>query len=169
MLALNLIVRAVIVHEGRLLLTVLNDGVRAPFLTLLGGHVDLGESLTQAVAREVREEVGLSVAPSRLLYVVENWFHRGSSKLHELGFYFLCHPVVPIEGELLDALEVSQAELISPELLTPEELPESSLEPAALRTVLRDDVLTGFSSGPRLIVVNELPGDSGAVPGVYTI
>jgi 8-oxo-dGTP diphosphatase len=167
MLSLNLVARAVIVHEGRLLMTVLNDGIRTPFHTLLGGHLDIRESLMQCVEREVREEVGLSVAPSRLLYVVENCFFRGSEKLHEIGFYFLCHPVLDMEGDFMDNLRSDPEELISPELVDPDTLEQLNFQPAGLRDVLAADLRSGFSETPKMLVLNELPGDVHMTAGVF--
>jgi ADP-ribose pyrophosphatase YjhB (NUDIX family) len=167
MLALNLIVRAVIVHEGRLLASVLNDGEREPFHTLLGGHFKLGETLTSAIVREIEEEVGLAVAPSKLLYIVENYFARNTQKLHEVGFYFLCHPTLPIEGDLLSQLKPDEESLISPELIDPADLPGLNFQPEPLRHLLKRDLAEGFGNCPRLVVINELPGDVLAMSGVF--
>jgi 8-oxo-dGTP pyrophosphatase MutT (NUDIX family) len=169
MLSLNMIVRAVIVHDERLLVTVLNDGKRPPFFTLLGGHQRMGESILGCVAREVFEEVGLQVAPSRLLYIAENFFLRGNSRLHEIGYYFLCHPVNVSPGDFLRSLKVSHAEMISPELLSAEQLAGVNFQPPLLRDVLVEDMRAGFTGGPKLLVVNELPGDSTAETGVYKL
>jgi ADP-ribose pyrophosphatase YjhB (NUDIX family) len=166
-LSLNLIVRAVIVHEGRLLTTVLSDGQRMPFHTLLGGHMALDETLIQCVQRELREEVGIDVAPARLLYIVENFFYRGGQKLHEIGYYFLCQPLGDFADGLLEAMTVTDAELISPELLTPEQFAACDFQPALLRDLIAADLKAGFKGCPKLVVINELPGDSGAKTGVF--
>jgi ADP-ribose pyrophosphatase YjhB (NUDIX family) len=166
-LSLNLIVRAVIIHDGKLLTTVLNDGERMPFHTLIGGHQALDESLTQCIQREVREEIGIEVAPARLLYIVENFFTRGAQKMHEIGYYFLCHPLTDVSGGLLEALTVTEHELISPELLSADELAVSSFQPQLLRDVLAADLGSGFKQCPKLVVVNELPGDARARAGVF--
>jgi ADP-ribose pyrophosphatase YjhB (NUDIX family) len=53
---------------------------------LPGGRVHLGEAADQ-VRREMREELGVAVAVTRLLWIVESFFeHRGRTH-HELGFY----------------------------------------------------------------------------------
>ncbi len=51
-------------RRGRLLLQQRSDGGQ---WGLPGGSVEIGESLTDAVAREVREETGLVVSPRRLV------------------------------------------------------------------------------------------------------
>lgn len=169
MLSLNLIVRAVIFHEGKFLVTVLDDGERAPFSAFLGGHVRLGETLQDCARREVSEEVGLKVTVAKLLYVVENFFYRGASKLHEIGYYFLCLPAKPVAGALLEKLSPNLDEMISPELLTPQELKKANFQPALLKQTLCEDARENFASCPRAVIVNELPGDVDAVSGVYQL
>jgi ADP-ribose pyrophosphatase YjhB (NUDIX family) len=53
-------------RQGRLLLQQRSDGGQ---WGLPGGSVDIGESVTEAVVREVREETGLDVAVRRLIGV----------------------------------------------------------------------------------------------------
>ncbi len=55
--------------------------------TVPGGHIELGESSQAAVRREVKEEVGLEVAPIRLLMIQEAIYPAGYIK-HE-HFIFL--------------------------------------------------------------------------------
>jgi 8-oxo-dGTP pyrophosphatase MutT (NUDIX family) len=169
MLALNLIVRAVIFHEGKFLVTVLDDGERAPFSAFLGGHVRVGETLQDCARREVSEEVGLTITPTKLLYIVENYFFRGSSKLHEIGYYFLCKPAEAGSGPLLDRLTPNLDELISPQLLSPQDLSSSSFQPEPLKKTLCEDARENFASCPRAVIVNELPGDVDAQSGVYQL
>ncbi len=60
-------------------------------LTIPGGHIELGETMEEAVLREVEEEVGLDVRVVRLLltqeaiYATEFW-----KKGHFIFFDFLC-------------------------------------------------------------------------------
>lgn len=53
-----------------------------------GGKVEEGESLKQALAREVYEELGISIIPGKLLRTVEKMNHR-TNELFEL-FFFQC-------------------------------------------------------------------------------
>lgn len=59
---------AILNPKGQLLLTLRSNKVREPGLWCLpGGHFDPGETWAQAAAREVKEEVGLTVWDGKLL------------------------------------------------------------------------------------------------------
>lgn len=159
MLSLNLITRAVIIHEGKFLVTTIDDGVREPFYTFLGGHLGLGETLMECVERETWEEVGIKVAPTKLLYVVENFFLRSRSKLHEVGYYFICQPIEPIQGDLLDVIAPNLGESIVPSLLEPDQLMSLNFQPELVGKLVVEDSKEQFSGCPKHVVINELPGD----------
>lgn len=56
----------------------------------IGGAVELGESLENAVRREVFEECGVRLEIDRLLVVHQNFFQGDDGHdWHELAFYFL--------------------------------------------------------------------------------
>jgi len=64
-------VTGVIIEDGRILL--LNQNVGSGRLwSLPGGKLEDGETLSEALVREMREETGLDVEPGRLLYVCDN-------------------------------------------------------------------------------------------------
>ena len=62
---------AAIVRDGRLLLVKRLTSPEAGSWSLPGGKVEFGEQLADAVAREIREELGVEIAPERPLVVVE--------------------------------------------------------------------------------------------------
>jgi 8-oxo-dGTP pyrophosphatase MutT (NUDIX family) len=169
MLSLNFIVRAVIVVDGKFLLTSISDGVRDPFFTFLGGHVALGETVMQAVRREVEEEIGLQVTPSKLLYISENFFTRGRGRLHELGYYFLCHPTEEFAGGVLDRISPNLGDDINPNLVAPDELRDVNFQPRRIGLLAAEDFANRFSGCPKLVVVNELPGEVAADDGVFEL
>lgn len=67
----ELAVGAVCVRDGRLLVVRRGRGAGTGLWSLPGGHVEAGETLAAAVAREVAEETGLAVAVGALCGVAE--------------------------------------------------------------------------------------------------
>jgi 8-oxo-dGTP pyrophosphatase MutT (NUDIX family) len=81
----NFRVAGVAVQDGRVLL---DRNTRNSYWVLPGGHPELMEPMNIALRREVQEEIGADVEVIRLLWVIENFYHRGKD-IHELSFYFL--------------------------------------------------------------------------------
>jgi len=60
---------AVIERDGRWLMIRRAEGVIAPgYWCFPGGAIEPGESPEQAIAREIREEIGLDVRPERVIF-----------------------------------------------------------------------------------------------------
>ncbi|MDV3278551.1 MAG: NUDIX domain-containing protein [Nitrososphaerales archaeon] len=59
--------------------------------TIAGGHVEVGETLAEALKREIKEEVGLDVSKVRFLMVQEAIFSKEFwKKRHFIFFDFVC-------------------------------------------------------------------------------
>lgn len=81
----NYRVAGVAIHNGRILL---DRNARNTYWVLPGGHPEMMEPMTEALRREMHEEIGVDVEVVRLLWVMENFFHKNKA-IHELSFYFL--------------------------------------------------------------------------------
>jgi 8-oxo-dGTP pyrophosphatase MutT (NUDIX family) len=81
----NYRVAGVVIHEGRVLL---DRNTRNTYWVLPGGHPEMMEPMADALRREVMEEIGAEVEVVRLLWILENFFHKNKD-IHELSFYFL--------------------------------------------------------------------------------
>lgn len=98
-------VRGVVAEEGRVLLV---REVGETSWTLPGGWADVGETPSQAVEKEVREEAGVTVRATRVLGVYDRDF-RGRPRwpAHVYKLYVLCERV---DGALVaDGIETEEA------------------------------------------------------------
>lgn len=126
---------AIILHEDFVLLH------RAPsddHWALPGGRVEVGESASTTIVRELMEELGENVECGPLLHVVENFYELAGARNHEIGFYFqvcLAEPSI-----FLDTSRTYRG--VEPELSLEfrwfplQELVSVNLRPAFLRTYL---------------------------------
>lgn len=85
-------VGAVIVQAERVLLVRRGNEPLKGHWTLPGGLLELGESLTEGVKREVREETGLSVEVVALIELVDRIHHEAERvRYHYVIADYLCH------------------------------------------------------------------------------
>ena len=84
-------VGAVVVDEGRVLLVRRGNEPLRGHWSLPGGLLELGESLTDGVVREVREETGLTVEPLELIELLDRIYREGERvRYHYVIADYLC-------------------------------------------------------------------------------
>jgi len=91
-------VGAVILDEGKILLEKRKNAPGKGKWSIPGGLVDLGESIEQAVIREVKEETGLDVYEPRLVDVV-NYVSLGEQGAVRYHFVIVDYLVTVKEGK----------------------------------------------------------------------
>jgi ADP-ribose pyrophosphatase YjhB (NUDIX family) len=108
-------VRAVVPHEDQLLLVrEATDGR----WSLPGGWIDLGDSLSQAAEREVREESGYDVRAVKLLAVsnVDRMPGGRSMRVNIFRLLVQCELVSP-EARAIQGAETTEARFFNPQVL----------------------------------------------------
>ena len=69
-----------------------------PGVTFPGGHIELGESFTDAVIREIQEETGLKISTPQLCGI-KDWYE------NECRYVVLLYKAKHFEGELVSSAE----------------------------------------------------------------
>lgn len=84
----RLAVRALLLHQDRLLIVNAYPKGRSDLWCAPGGGAHAGESLPENLAREIHEECGLSIEVGAPALV--NEFHDPKSGFHQVDVYFRC-------------------------------------------------------------------------------
>ena len=159
---------AIVVHHGRVLLhRVEGDG----FWALPGGAIEPGESASEALSRELREELGESVGAcvtvGALAVVAENFFTYAGAEYHEIGLYLHASPlpasVLTSTDGPYDGVEGTRKLVFA--WFTRAELARLEIRPAFLQAFL-GDLLAEEPTGVLHIVHRDPPAskDTGAAP-----
>lgn len=119
-------VGGVVIHEGKVLL--IRRG-KPPLLgrwIIPGGTLELGETLEQALVREMQEETGLRVRAGELLTVFDRIERDATGvRYHYVIVDYLCEVV---GGTLQAGSDALDAAFVAPEELARFDLPEKALE-----------------------------------------
>ena len=109
----HLAVSAAIFRAGRVLIVRRGTPPLQGIYTLPGGGVELGETLEQAVIREVREETGLAIEPIWLAGYREVIARDGEGKI-ERHFVILPFAARYVAGEITLNAELAEAKWLLP-------------------------------------------------------
>jgi 8-oxo-dGTP diphosphatase len=129
-----LAVSAAIIRDGKVMIVRRAAGLATGIYTLPGGVVEAGESLTEAVIREVAEETGLAIAPVAMAGYREMIARDEAGRVHR-HFVIVSFAARWLSGEPVPQIaEVSEAVWRAPQEL---ELLETT---AGLQEIVADAI-----------------------------
>lgn len=144
----NVTVAAIVERDGRFLL-VEEDTERGRLYNQPAGHLDEGETLVRAVARETLEETAYTFEPKELLGVYQ--YRSGADRVTYIRFAFTGSVISHDPGRALDA-GIVRAVWLAPQEIRAEAARHRS--PLVMRCV--DDYLSG-KRHPLSVVHHEVP------------
>ena len=103
-------VGGVVISEEKILLVKLTYGPAKGMWLIPGGLVDKGETLQEAVIREIHEETGVQVQPSGIVGIRS--MVRAEDQITDLYCIFVCDVINSPENLAKDDLEVSEVKWI---------------------------------------------------------
>jgi ADP-ribose pyrophosphatase YjhB (NUDIX family) len=132
--------KAIIVEDGRLL-TLRKERAGRSYYVLPGGSQRHGETLSEAVAREVREEVGARIEVGRLLHVRDyvarrHEFADQTPGLHRIELFFACRLLEPAD---LSGGPAPDRRQVGVEWMPLDALAEAPFYPQALIPILQGE------------------------------
>ena len=104
----ELIARGVCVEDGKILLAHYKD---KDYYFLPGGHVEIGESVREALEREIDEELKLSITAGNIVSIFEHSWKDSEEEHYELNF--LIPFSIPKDTDLISHVEHLTFEWIS--------------------------------------------------------
>lgn len=117
--------RAIVIYKDKLLVC---KNKAKNYYFFPGGHIEFGEKAEQALKRELKEELDMSI--SRFLYIgtVENIFKEDGVRHHEINLVF--------QADMKKMASVSKEEHIDFDLIKIKNLKKERIYPIVLRDAL---------------------------------
>ena len=142
-------VGGIALHGDRILV---ERNVRHGYCFVPGGRVEYTESAVEALARELREELGEEVEIGRLVLVTDNFFWEDNQPIQEVALYFLLtfpsSSKVPGRGGAFEGAEPGSVF----QWIRVDEVEEANLFPPFLRERVR-----ALPQTPEYVVERDVP------------
>ena len=123
-------VTGVVVEDNDRILVLNQDTDTGRSWSLPGGKVEEGETIRDALVREMREETGLDVEPGRLLYVCD---HLPGGGTHVVHVTFEARRTGGIVGQVTDGLDTRPIRGVEFVKIAWEPRPASACDPSSSR------------------------------------
>ena len=135
---LNVRAAAIIIHNNKVLM---HRSINESYHALLGGRVELGESSTDTVKREVMEELGKEVEITGYCCTIENFFNFRNSEYHEIMFVHFAEFTNENDKKIEETIKnIEGREDLEYRWLDLDKIKEYEVRPEAMKKVLADKI-----------------------------
>ena len=135
---LNVRAAAIIIHNNKVLM---HRSINESYHALLGGRVELGESSTDTVKREVMEELGKEVEITGYCCTIENFFNFRNSEYHEIMFVHFAEFTNENDKKIEETIKnIEGREDLEYRWLDLDKIKEYEVRPEAMKKVLADRI-----------------------------
>ncbi len=140
-------VRLIIIKNGKILLHYTENG---NFYFYTGGHLEFGETLTDACVREVKEETGANFTFKKILYIRDSIFPEENE--HSVEFFILgdIDKFEELEG-YIDPEGATKGWKSWQNWIDIEKLKDINVKPKSLSEILISDYKSGFTDGTKYL------------------
>jgi 8-oxo-dGTP diphosphatase len=141
MVAIRNSVKAIIIENKKLLLTVCDFKDGKTTYIFSGGGQEIGETFVQTLQRECLEELGAKVKVGELVWIREyigknHEFAECDSEVHQVEYYFKCQLETPVDLSKATQLDKVQ---IGVEWLELSRLKEYDIYPQKIKDCINED------------------------------
>lgn len=119
-------------EKGRLLVVRRSKAPAKGTWHIPGGFAEIGESIEQAIAREIKEELSIEIKVEEYLFSIPNIYQYKGIEKYPLDFFFKCK-LVDMSAINLDLSENSDYAFISPDEIKVEDFGLPSIQEAIRR------------------------------------
>lgn len=133
---LNIRVGVIFKYQGKVLIEIRKDRIGNSVIP--GGRIKIGEKSSDALIREIKEEMGLTLEKDKLIYnnIIEEFFTFECVKYHEIFFVYK-YPVDELfYQELIKVKENLDNHITDYIFVSPEEFDNVDLLPLEIRDVI---------------------------------
>lgn len=113
------------------------------FYCLPGGHAEVGETLSQAVQRELEEELQFNIQVVRLGFMIENFYfsNKTLSDMHETGFYYYLKSPKKFNCDSWSVQEIDKGveKVLEYRWVSKDELRDIDFRPSFLKEILLEE------------------------------
>ena len=135
---LNIRVGVILKYQGKVLIEIRKDRIGNSVIP--GGRLKIGERSSDALVREMKEEMGITFDKNKLIYLntIEEFFVFDNTKFHEIFFVYEYPVDENFYHELINIEDNLDNHITEYMFVTPSEFDKVNLLPLEIRDIIKE-------------------------------